>query len=161
MHCTRYLLLVVSVGLWIVGEAQNVETDSLKRKLAVEKQDEKRVSILESLSYAYLSSYPDTALQYAEQGLQLAKNINFLKREAICTNAIGNVYFHKGDNAKALEMYLKFLQLKEQLKDGGRMIIPVGSPYMTQQLMLIEKTGNRYRTTSKMAVSFVPFKRNQ
>ena len=51
--------------------------------------------------------------------------------------------------------------LKEQLKDGGRMIIPVGSPYMTQQLMLIEKTGNSYRTTSKMPVRFVPFKRSQ
>lgn len=49
--------------------------------------------------------------------------------------------------------------LKEQLKDGGRMIIPVGSPYMTQQLMLIEKTGNKYRTTSMMPVRFVPFKR--
>jgi protein-L-isoaspartate(D-aspartate) O-methyltransferase len=51
--------------------------------------------------------------------------------------------------------------LKEQLKDSGRMIIPVGSPYMTQQLMLIEKTGNSYRTTSKMPVRFVPFKRSQ
>jgi protein-L-isoaspartate(D-aspartate) O-methyltransferase len=51
--------------------------------------------------------------------------------------------------------------LKEQLKDGGRMIIPVGSPYMTQQLMLIEKTGKSYRTTSKMPVRFVPFKRTQ
>lgn len=50
--------------------------------------------------------------------------------------------------------------LKEQLKDGGRMIIPVGSPYMTQQLMLIEKTGKSYRTTSKMPVRFVPFKRS-
>ncbi|HET6765975.1 MAG TPA: protein-L-isoaspartate(D-aspartate) O-methyltransferase [Chitinophagaceae bacterium] len=51
--------------------------------------------------------------------------------------------------------------LKEQLKDGGRMIIPVGSPYMTQQLMLIEKTGNKYRTTSMMPVRFVPFKRSE
>jgi protein-L-isoaspartate(D-aspartate) O-methyltransferase len=51
--------------------------------------------------------------------------------------------------------------LKEQLKDGGRMIIPVGSPYMTQQLMLIEKTGNKYRTTSMMPVRFVPFKRTE
>jgi protein-L-isoaspartate(D-aspartate) O-methyltransferase len=51
--------------------------------------------------------------------------------------------------------------LKEQLKDGGRMIIPVGSPYMTQQLMLIEKTGNKYRTTNKMPVRFVPFKRSE
>jgi protein-L-isoaspartate(D-aspartate) O-methyltransferase len=51
--------------------------------------------------------------------------------------------------------------LKEQLKDSGRMIIPVGSPYMTQQLMLIEKTGNKYRSTSLMPVRFVPFKRSQ
>lgn len=51
--------------------------------------------------------------------------------------------------------------LKEQLKDGGRMIIPVGSPYMTQQLMLVEKTGNKYKTTSMMPVIFVPFKRSQ
>lgn len=51
--------------------------------------------------------------------------------------------------------------LKEQLKDGGVMIIPVGSPYMTQQLMLIEKKGNKYHTSSKMPVRFVPFKRSQ
>ena len=51
--------------------------------------------------------------------------------------------------------------LKEQLKDGGRMIIPVGSPYMTQQLMLIEKKGNKYITKSMMPVRFVPFKRSK
>jgi protein-L-isoaspartate(D-aspartate) O-methyltransferase len=51
--------------------------------------------------------------------------------------------------------------LKEQLKDGGRMIIPVGSPFMTQQLMLIEKKGGTYRTTSMIPVRFVPFKRSQ
>ena len=51
--------------------------------------------------------------------------------------------------------------LKEQLKDGGRMIIPVGSPYMTQQLMLIEKKGTKYLTKSMMPVRFVPFKRSK
>jgi protein-L-isoaspartate(D-aspartate) O-methyltransferase len=51
--------------------------------------------------------------------------------------------------------------LVEQLKEGGRMIIPVGSPFMTQQLMLVEKTGGKLRTTSMMPVRFVPFKRGQ
>ena len=51
--------------------------------------------------------------------------------------------------------------LKEQLKDGGLMIIPVGSPYMTQQLMLIERKGNKFHTTSLIPVRFVPFKRSQ
>lgn len=51
--------------------------------------------------------------------------------------------------------------LVNQLKDGGRMIIPVGSPYMLQQLMLIEKSRGKVRTKSMMPVIFVPFKRSQ
>lgn len=46
-----------------------------------------------------------------------------------------------------------------QLKENGRMIIPVGSPFMTQQLMLVEKKNGRIRTSSMMPVQFVPFKR--
>ncbi|HKO81162.1 MAG TPA: protein-L-isoaspartate(D-aspartate) O-methyltransferase [Chitinophagaceae bacterium] len=51
--------------------------------------------------------------------------------------------------------------LIEQLKEGGRMIIPVGSPFMVQQLMLVEKKNGKARTTSLMPVRFVPFKRTQ
>jgi len=51
--------------------------------------------------------------------------------------------------------------LIEQLKDGGKMIIPVGSPYMVQQLMLVEKRGARHVTRSLMPVRFVPFRRHQ
>lgn len=50
--------------------------------------------------------------------------------------------------------------LIEQLKEGGKMIIPVGSPFMVQQLMLVEKTkAKKIRTTSLMPVRFVPFTR--
>src|SRR5688500_8491304 len=51
--------------------------------------------------------------------------------------------------------------LIEQLKEGGRMIIPVGSPFMVQQLMLVEKKNGKARTTSLMPVRFVPFNRSQ
>ena len=51
--------------------------------------------------------------------------------------------------------------LIDQLKEGGRMIIPVGSPFMVQQLMLVEKKDGKVRTTSLMPVRFVPFKRSQ
>ena len=47
--------------------------------------------------------------------------------------------------------------LIEQLKDGGRMIIPVGSPFRVQQLMLVEKKGERISSRSLMPVRFVPF----
>lgn len=51
--------------------------------------------------------------------------------------------------------------LIEQLKDGGRMIIPVGSPFQTQMLMLVEKKDGKVTTKSLMPVMFVPFKRGK
>ena len=49
--------------------------------------------------------------------------------------------------------------LISQLKDGGKMIIPVGSPFLVQTLMLIEKKNGRITTSSLMPVRFVPFTR--
>lgn len=51
--------------------------------------------------------------------------------------------------------------LVEQLKDGGKMIIPVGSPFLVQTLMLVEKKGERITTTNLMPVRFVPFTRKE
>ncbi len=46
-----------------------------------------------------------------------------------------------------------------QLKDGGKMVIPVGSPFLVQTLMLVEKQGDKITTTNLMPVRFVPFTR--
>ena len=51
--------------------------------------------------------------------------------------------------------------LIEQLKEGGKMIIPVGSPFVTQNLMLVEKIDDSIKTTSLMPVRFVPFTREE
>lgn len=44
-----------------------------------------------------------------------------------------------------------------QLKDGGKMIIPVGSPFMTQYLVLVTKQGEKVKTKNLLPVRFVPF----
>ncbi len=47
--------------------------------------------------------------------------------------------------------------LIKQLKPTGKMIIPIGSAFMTQQLMLVEKTQDgRVRTRQLLPVAFVP-----
>lgn len=51
--------------------------------------------------------------------------------------------------------------LLEQLKEGGRMVIPVGLPYQPQTLKLIEKKKGKIITKNLMPVVFVPFTRNQ
>lgn len=49
--------------------------------------------------------------------------------------------------------------LIEQLKDGGRMIIPLGSPFFTQNLVLVRKEGEDVTTRNLLPVRFVPFTR--
>jgi len=49
--------------------------------------------------------------------------------------------------------------LIKQLKDHGKMIIPVGSPFLNQTLILVEKSGKEITTTSLLPVRFVPFTR--
>ena len=47
--------------------------------------------------------------------------------------------------------------LVRQLKNGGRIIIPVGRPMAVQDLVLVEKDmEGRVKTRSLMAVRFVP-----
>lgn len=49
--------------------------------------------------------------------------------------------------------------LLQQLKDGGRMIIPVGSPFHVQHLTLVEKKEGRITTRLLLPVRFVPLRR--
>jgi protein-L-isoaspartate(D-aspartate) O-methyltransferase len=46
--------------------------------------------------------------------------------------------------------------LLKQLKDGGRLILPLGSTVFSQTLTLLTKTGERFQTEQLGAVAFVP-----
>jgi protein-L-isoaspartate(D-aspartate) O-methyltransferase len=50
--------------------------------------------------------------------------------------------------------------LIDQLKDGGKMIIPVGSPFGVQWLMLVTKAGDGVTTRRLSTVRFVPLTRD-
>jgi len=46
--------------------------------------------------------------------------------------------------------------LMQQLRDGGRLVIPVGPPGLYQTLWLIEKKGDQFQSTNLGGVRFVP-----
>jgi len=50
--------------------------------------------------------------------------------------------------------------LIEQLKEGGRFIIPVGPRHGNQVLILVEKRNGKVKKKSLLSVSFVPFTRD-
>jgi protein-L-isoaspartate(D-aspartate) O-methyltransferase len=45
----------------------------------------------------------------------------------------------------------------EQLKDNGRLIIPVGPQHQTQELRLVEKVNGKINSKVVAPVRFVPF----
>ncbi len=52
--------------------------------------------------------------------------------------------------------------LKDQLKPGGKLVIPIGLPYMPQELMVVEKDQNGMcHARDVLPVSFVPFTHEQ
>ena len=51
--------------------------------------------------------------------------------------------------------------LIEQLKQDGRMIIPVGNPFSTQQLLEVTKDKGEVKSRNLMFVRFVPFTRSK
>jgi len=94
-------------------------------------------------------------------------------RERLERAGITNVRVKQGDGFHGWEEHAPFdaivvtaasplipPPLIAQLKEGGRMIIPVGSPFRTQQLVLVEKQADgRVSTNNVLPVQFVPFTR--
>lgn len=51
--------------------------------------------------------------------------------------------------------------LLKQLAEGGLMVIPIGSPFFVQTLMLVQRQGEDIVSTNLMPVRFVPFRRQE
>ena len=102
-----------------------------------------------------------------ELGEEVAKRFENLGIENV-TNKIDDGYYgwekYGPFDAIVVTAAAEFIPppLIDQLKPGGKMIIPVGSPMQVQTLMLVEKNENgKIKTNSLMPVIFVPFTRKQ
>jgi len=80
-NCMRNILIILfSLLVWQNASTQIVgiqQVDSLRRELAVAKQDTSRAVILADLAEAYRSENPDSSMLFAQEALQLSRNINF------------------------------------------------------------------------------------
>jgi len=97
-----------------------------------------------------------------ELGKQAAENLKRAGYDAVHTR-IGDGYYGWEDVAPFDGIIVTAVAshipppLIKQLKPGGRMIIPVGVPFMTQYLVLVTKDAeNKITTRQILPVSFVP-----
>lgn len=95
--------------------------NKIQKLLSTGSEDTGKVILLLRLSNIYMWSYPDSALLYAQKGLQLSQKLDFKKGEILILHSIGEALSTKGNYTKALETQLKALQLAE--KSGNRLRI--------------------------------------
>ena len=116
--------------------ANNMVTDSLKKKLQSATSDTSRVLIYADLSDAFVFSSPDSSLNYAQKGLLLSQAIGFKKGEARCIYENGVSLWITGNYSHALELLLKSLEMREQINDQegiSKSLNVIGIVYIEQQ----------------------------
>jgi two-component system NtrC family sensor kinase len=79
----------------------------LKQLLLTKIEDTSSVKVLAELARSYIYSKPDTALTLAQQGIVLAKQVEFIRGEAMCLNSLGAIFGLTGNYPKALEHHLQ------------------------------------------------------
>jgi two-component system NtrC family sensor kinase len=97
-----------------VGLAQNSLADSLKRKLAIAKQDTSRLMLMNKLTYYYRLTKPDSAFSYNNKALQLAQKIHSPYWDASTFISSGFVYRETGNLPKALELATSALRISKE-----------------------------------------------
>ena len=125
--------------------AQNKKIDSLKQELLVAKEDTNKVWVLTGLSENYTWSFADTALMYAQQGLQLSQELNFKSGEAYSMTDLAGALTTLGNYANALDFSYKSLTLFKSLKD------PFGISYVYRRLGLCYREQGDY----KQAIQYI------
>ncbi len=117
--------------------AQNSVIDSLKHSLQNEIQDSSRCLLIAELgfNYLFLESNSDSALILAQQGLTLARKINYLRAEVSCLILISRIFIQNGNDARALNLLLQALKKSESVPEiilRWRVLNSIGDVYSDQ-----------------------------
>jgi two-component system, NtrC family, sensor kinase len=114
------LLLFFSVAAHTqIASTQALTIDSLKGVLSHYKEDTTKVDGYSNLSFTYLYVNGDSAIAYANAGLDLSRKLDYIKGEAILLVIKGEAFANQKQNfAKGLELKLEALQKVEPLGDS-------------------------------------------
>jgi len=113
----RILCIGLLIGTAMFVCAQKNEITRLKAQLLQHADDTAGVEVLRKMSLQAQSAMPDSALVYAQQGVELARKLSFKAGEANCLNRLGVVLWKNGKYDRALSVLLNSLKIREELHD--------------------------------------------
>jgi serine phosphatase RsbU (regulator of sigma subunit) len=124
MQMRKIWLLLGFFWLWgfalSAQPSKNDSTDKQIQSLLAQLKTtsgKEKVDVLELLTESYANSQPVKARNYAQQALDLARELDYEKGEANALKSIGSIYQLQSNYSQALEYFLNALRIYEKLKD--------------------------------------------
>ena len=118
MFKIKSLISSVLVFLSLFLSAQNPQVISkLKDEIANTKDDTTRVKRLVNLSNNLSNSDFKNAIQYANEALDLASKVNYIKGKAKAYNSLADAYWFHSDYEKAQQYYFKAYRINDSIHD--------------------------------------------
>lgn len=117
MQLKKIIILIFWLTAFFSAQAQFNTIDSLKTLFSNTKDDSTRVVLLCQISDEFSLPHPDSAMIYAEQGLNLANQNGLKKGQARSLTRIGNILLSIGDFTNAFGTHLKSLKISEEIDD--------------------------------------------
>jgi signal transduction histidine kinase len=111
------LLLNLSIPAIHAQVINSRSIDSLKSIINQAKNDTTKVNLLAQFSFDIVFTVPDQALSFAQEGLLLARSIDYAKGEILCNSSAGFTRWLTGDFAEATEIFLQCVREAESIKD--------------------------------------------
>lgn len=142
-----------------------MQIDSLLKETKQAPEDTTLVNTYIRLSTTYTSYSSDTGIFYANQGLEIAEELNWKKGVAILKNLLGNHYLKQDNQARALQYYTEALAINEDLKNEPEIAANLGNignfyyhkaeydkalDYYTQSLKLQQKLKNKEKIANNL-----------
>ncbi|MFC2114397.1 adenylate/guanylate cyclase domain-containing protein [Bacteroidota bacterium] len=91
--------------------------DSILTVLPDLPDDKHKAQLLESLSFEYYVINPEKGIDYASEGLKLARELKWPHAEARFLNNLATNYFAQSNYSKALKYYFEALSINEEIED--------------------------------------------
>ena len=135
MNLKRLSLFIVYIFITMHCVAQAGITDSLRKVLALSKNDTNKVNILLSLSKNSLSMVPETSLMYANDAHKLAAELKFTRGRALALKSIGMVYYIQSKYPETLDYWTQSLNAFDSSGDKAgvaNMLSNIGAVYSNQ-----------------------------
>jgi signal transduction histidine kinase len=153
----KILFSILLLYLCAYSRGQTKAIDSLKQLLLTAKDDTNKVILLASLSNRYNFSFADTAVMYAQQGLQLARKINFDREEAFCLMVLGSALTTLGTYSNALDFLYQSISLADKTQNMAVLALAYGWLGLCyRELDDFEKAKFRMRESMRLAELFRP-----